>query len=113
MRLLLNILSESFDLDPSDENIGITRHLCCSQGVGHYYPRMPCLRCGCPWWLGEDWDARCARCGWDCEEEGYDDDSHPLPALKSTWQRFTASVRRGKTPPWEGECIENKCDACH
>lgn len=29
-------------------------------GVGIYWPRMPCLRCGCPWWLGEDWDARCA-----------------------------------------------------
>jgi hypothetical protein len=30
-----------------------------------YWPRMPCLSCGCPWWLGEDWDARCARCGCD------------------------------------------------
>ena len=29
-------------------------------GVGIYWPRMPCLQCGCPWWLGEDWDARLA-----------------------------------------------------
>jgi hypothetical protein len=27
-----------------------------------FWPRMPCLDCGCPWWLGEDWDATCARC---------------------------------------------------
>lgn len=31
------------------------------RGKGVYYPRMPCLRCGCPWWLGEDWDATCMR----------------------------------------------------
>lgn len=29
-------------------------------GVGVFWPKMPCLRCGCPWWLGEDWDAKCA-----------------------------------------------------
>ena len=27
-------------------------------GVCTFWPRMPCLRCGCPWWSGEDWDAR-------------------------------------------------------
>lgn len=31
------------------------------RGRGVYWPRMPCLRCGCPWWLGEDWDAECIR----------------------------------------------------
>jgi len=33
--------------------------------TGHFFPRMPCLRCGCPWWTSEDWNARCMRCGWD------------------------------------------------
>lgn len=23
-----------------------------------FWPKMPCLQCGCPWWHGEDWDAR-------------------------------------------------------
>ncbi|GIL56709.1 hypothetical protein Vafri_11951, partial [Volvox africanus] len=31
------------------------------RGRGVFWPRMPCLRCGCPWWLGEDWDAECVR----------------------------------------------------
>ncbi len=32
-----------------------------SKGKGVYWPKMPCLRCGCAWWQGEDWDARCLR----------------------------------------------------
>lgn len=31
------------------------------RGRGIYWPRMPCLHCGCPWWQGEDWDAQCMR----------------------------------------------------
>jgi len=31
------------------------------KGRGVFWPRMPCLRCGCPWWQGEDWDAKCMR----------------------------------------------------
>ena len=27
-------------------------------------------RCGCPWWTSDEWDARCIRCGWDCESSG-------------------------------------------
>ena len=63
---------------------------------------MPCLRCGCPWWLGEDWDARCARCGWDCEDGGYDDDSQPLPKYAAKWAAFTSLIREGRTAPWDG-----------
>eukprot|EP00983_Pelagomonas_calceolata_P012752 407670-Pelagomonas_calceolata.AAC.7 len=33
------------------------------KGRGVFWPRMPCLRCGCPWWQGEDWDAKCMRYG--------------------------------------------------
>lgn len=68
--------------------------------LGHFFPKMPCLRCGCPWWSSEEWDARCLRCGWDCEQTGYDDESKPLPKFKTAWERFTAQIREGRTPPW-------------
>jgi hypothetical protein len=66
-----------------------------------YWPRMPCLECGCPWWLGEDWDAECARCGWDCEEGGYDDDCNPLPEYKARYQEIQAELATGRVPAWE------------
>lgn len=69
--------------------------------TGHFWPKMPCLRCGCPWWLGEDWDARCARCGWDCEKDGYDDDSQPLPQFRARWESFRATIQGGRTPTWK------------
>ncbi|GLI65239.1 hypothetical protein VaNZ11_008724, partial [Volvox africanus] len=75
------------------------------RGRGVFWPRMPCLRCGCPWWLGEDWDAECVRCGWDCEADGYDDDSNPLPAFKAKYDTFTAALREGRTPVWRGKHV--------
>ncbi|GIM03944.1 hypothetical protein Vretimale_8602, partial [Volvox reticuliferus] len=75
------------------------------RGRGVFWPRMPCLRCGCPWWLGEDWDAECVRCGWDCEADGYDDDSNPLPAFKAKYDAFTAALREGRTPVWRGKHV--------
>jgi hypothetical protein len=63
-----------------------------------YWPRMPCLSCGCPWWLGEDWDASCARCGWTCEDDGYDDDSNPLPEYRERYGAITAALKQGRTP---------------
>lgn len=67
-----------------------------------YWPRMPCLRCGCPWWIGEDWDAKCGRCGWDCETDGYDDDSQPLKTgnWRTKYAEFSAYIKEGKTAPW-------------
>lgn len=62
-------------------------------------PAPPC-RCGCPWWSSEEWDARCMRCGWDCESSGYDDDSQPLPKHRARWEQFTAAIRDGCTPAW-------------
>ena len=46
-----------------------------SEGTGHFYPKMPCLECGSPWWLGDDWDAECANCGEGAES--YDDSQQP------------------------------------
>ncbi len=57
-------------------------------------------RCGCPWWTTDDWDARCIRCGWDCESGGYDDNSQPLPKYKAKWEHFTALIREGRTAPY-------------
>jgi hypothetical protein len=68
----------------------------------HLYPKMPCLRCGCAWWTSEDWNARCVRCGWDCERGGYDDDSAPLPAHRPRWEALVAEVRAGRAPAWSG-----------
>ncbi|CAG9467788.1 unnamed protein product [Pedinophyceae sp. YPF-701] len=68
--------------------------------TGSFWPRMPCLRCGCPWWSGEDWSDRCLRCGWSCERQGYDDDSKPEPEWRDTWQRFADEIQQGRTPQW-------------
>lgn len=70
--------------------------------VVHFYPKMPCLRCGCPWWTSDDWDARCIRCKWDCERDGYDDDSRPLPGYKDKWTKFVNAIKEGKAPAWKG-----------
>ena len=59
-------------------------------------------RCGCPWWSSEDWDARCLRCGWDCESSGYDNDSQPLAKHRPKWELYTAAIREGRTPAWKG-----------
>ena len=66
----------------------------------HFFPKMPCLRCGCPWWTSDDWDARCCRCRWDCQQGGYDDDSRPLPQHKDVWQKFVDSIKGGVTPSY-------------
>ncbi|EFN52146.1 hypothetical protein CHLNCDRAFT_58985 [Chlorella variabilis] len=71
--------------------------------LGHFFPKMPCLRCGCPWWTNEDWDARCLRCGWDCERSGYDDNSQPLPKHRAKWEHFVAAIRAGHVPAWAGK----------
>ncbi|PRW34073.1 cobalamin synthesis P47K [Chlorella sorokiniana] len=71
--------------------------------MGYFYPKMPCLRCGCPWWSSEEWDARCLRCAWDCESQGYDNDSQPLAKHRPKWEAFTAAIREGRTPVWTGK----------
>lgn len=72
-------------------------------GKGIFWPKMPCLRCGCPWWLGEDWDAKCCRCGWDCERSGYDDDSQPLAKYRGKWEQFSKLIADGRTADWAGK----------
>lgn len=70
------------------------------KGKGLYHPKMPCLQCGCPWWLGDDWDATCVRCNWCAESDGYDDDSIPLPEFKEKWTLFRRCILAGKTPAY-------------
>ncbi|WIA32558.1 hypothetical protein OEZ86_003365 [Tetradesmus obliquus] len=47
---------------------------------------------------GEDWDAACARCGWSCEDDGYDDDSNPLPQYRERYAAISAALKQGRTP---------------
>ncbi len=77
----------------------------CSADRSQSAPPIPTLtpRCGCPWWSSEEWDARCLRCGWDCESQGYDNDSQPLPKHRPKWETFTAAIREGRTPAWSGK----------
>jgi hypothetical protein len=81
---------------------GATRSVPGADIPATFWPKMPCLRCGCPWWLGEEWDARCARCAWDCENGGYDDDSLPLPKHVGKWEVFTGMIKEGRTAPYSG-----------
>lgn len=71
--------------------------------TGHFFPKMPCLRCGCPWWSSDEWNAKCLRCAWDCESQGYDDNSKPVPAFLKKWEVFTAEIKEGRTPSWKGK----------
>jgi hypothetical protein len=73
--------------------------------TGHFFPKMPCLRCGNPWWSSDEWNAVCLRCGWDCERDGYDDDSAPLPAFMGKWIKFVECIKAGKTPVWKGRRV--------
>ena len=43
----------------------------------------------------------CSRCGWDCEVDGYDDDSQPLPRFKAKFDAFVAILKAGRAPAWE------------
>ena len=59
-------------------------------GKGHFWPKMPCLECGSPWWLGDDWDATCANCGGDAES--YDNDQRPHREYRRRFERFRRLV---------------------
>ena len=62
-----------------------------SEGTGHFYPKMPCLECGSPWWLGDDWDAECANCGEGADT--YDDDMRPIgKKYKRRFEQFRELV---------------------
>ena len=60
------------------------------EGTGHFWPKMPCLECGSPWWLGDDWDAECANCG--SGAESYDNSQQPHKEYKRRFERFRKLV---------------------
>ena len=60
------------------------------EGVGHFFPKMPCLECGSPWWVGDDWDAQCANCGGDAES--YDNAQLPHAPYKRRFDKFRQLV---------------------
>lgn len=52
--------TSAFDPPKANASAGVKKRL--PAGIAVFWPRMPCLQCGCPWWLGEDWDARSDPC---------------------------------------------------
>ena len=60
------------------------------EGTGFFWPKMPCLECGSPWWLGDSWYAACANCGGDAES--YDNEQKPHKAYKRRFARFRELV---------------------
>ena len=60
--------------------------------VGHYFPDMPCLACGAPWWIGESWNSTCANCGAD--DRCYDANQQPLRAHRRKYGEFIRALER-------------------
>ena len=60
--------------------------------TGQYFPDMPCLACGSPWWLGEDWNSQCANCGAD--DRCYGADQRPAKAYRRKYAEFTRALAR-------------------
>lgn len=92
-----------YDPPQGKQNRSGTTKLTPDGNLVHYFPKMPCLKCGNPWWTSDDWDALCIRCGWNCQTDGYDDDSQPLPKYKEIWATYCASIKSGVTPSWKNK----------
>ena len=43
------------------------------------------------------------RCGWDCEGDGYDDNSNPLPKYAAKYRIILEVYKEGRTPEWKGK----------
>lgn len=63
-----------------------------NEQIGQYFPDMPCLACGSPWWLGEDWNSKCANCGAD--DRCYGADQRPAKAYRRKYAEFTRALAR-------------------
>jgi hypothetical protein len=59
-----------------------------------FWPKMPCLSCGAPWWHGDDWDAACANCGADAED--YDDEQRPKLHRRPAWRAFREELEAAR-----------------
>ena len=59
--------------------------------TGHYFPKMPCLACGSPWWIGDGgWNSTCANCGED--DRCYGLDQMPLRQFRGKHRTFCEMV---------------------
>ena len=62
-----------------------------STRTGHYFPKMPCLTCGSPWWIGDGgWNSTCANCGDD--DRCYGLDQMPLRQFRGKHRKFCELV---------------------
>jgi G3E family GTPase len=59
-----------------------------------FWPKMPCLRCGSPWWRGDDWEASCANCSADAAD--YDDEQRPRPHRAAAFRAFRAELEAAR-----------------
>ena len=83
------LVREAFDAPKTGEPQSKTF---ASDVVGHYFPDMPCLRCGAPWWLGESWNSTCANCGAD--DRCYDANQQPLRLHRRKYGEFMRALER-------------------
>jgi len=87
------LVRAAFDV-PSGEECESNSKMFDDGVVGHYFPEMPCLACGAPWWLGEDWNSRCANCGAD--DRCYGADQQPLRSHRRAYAGFVRALERLK-----------------
>ena len=60
-----------------------------------WWPKMPCLTCGCFWWHGDDWDASCANCGAGADD--YDDEQKPRLHRRAAHAAFVAEMQTARS----------------
>jgi hypothetical protein len=79
------LVAEAF-LKPTKQQ-GETKVFENSSKIGHFFPKMPCLNCGSPWWLGDGgWNSNCANCGED--DRCYGIDQMPLRLYRGKYNKF-------------------------
>ena len=87
-------IPEAFEIPSSTTTTSTTTHSKTFPNgqTGQYFPDMPCLACGSPWWLGEDWNSKCANCGAD--DRCYGADQRPAKAYRRRYAEFTRALAR-------------------
>jgi len=79
----------AFALPPAGQESARIRGVAAS-----FWPKMPCLACGSPWWRGDDWEAECANCGAGAEE--YDDAQQPRPHRRAAFEAFRVELEAAR-----------------
>lgn len=86
----LRRVAAGFDLPPLASCRDATSRIPGAVGLCSFWPAMPCLACGSPWWSGDGWDAACANCR--ASADGYGDDQAPRHAFRPAHAAFVAEA---------------------